>query len=1764
MKITLKKRAISFVLALLMTIMTVPFGAFELFAASSSEVIVKTYDQLKTALEGAKVGLTVVITSDITIPAGKTISVPTGVKLALAHSSTGAYGANRAEDYVADKSSKKYSDVFSYDDPVYTLTVEKGAVLNVYGALNIGGELCSCSGVAIQGQTGSVYSVLQLDGTLNISGGELRTYGYIVGEGSINAGASSDIYAPFVISGFGGGGLTYGLGMVQVDSPVTQYNLPNIQTKLTLGYTAEFYAMGALSCMGEANVFESKLVGIADALITLDSADAYVEAEYVKSEGSLIGKSSVTIYGDAHAEAFNLEVFYKKVSTADTIFPVPYGFDLTFKNGTFTIANRYSILPGAMVTVDGTAKVEIKNGGGVFISSGASDKDLGINFGKYGQYPSSEDLEKSGYEARGIFDVHGTVIVEKGGVFAGIVDNSRYGAKIQLNEGAVTSGSFNLGIAATYNINFTDYSYYNKTTYSLKAQALGIDGKLFDLKAGKIYFSANPEESLHMTEFSYVYHGNSAGAKKQNLKGTLSTYIKGSVAEKGVIYNHPDGTVEKSEDTVNLKAPASGYYWYDAYTGLLVQSFKNSEAFYMLNSANAGIRVNTGEGTVYLAAPDGVIPQFPYEKEHYIFKGYSLKNDNTAEYKAGDKLPLGMTELYAVWEACEYTVKYVLDTENYGIYGSEYLYKQGDSYVIFEKTYKYLDELDLSFGVSSMAVKEKYFEWNSNGENQATGDMEIYGVYFEYGVRNLRTGVIHTSLATAIANAKNGDTLRLQSDTCESVTIPAGKDVIIDLGSSKLYYEGSSTVINEGKLTVTSSTGGGYITQIGNGASSADVYYAVENLEGGEFILESGSISTSSTSQYTRTVTNKGSFTVNNGTISSKTGYAIYNYGASARFVQNGGEVTFAGTSASNYGVYNYNKATYIMNDGTVAATGGGRAFYNYLKSTFDVNGGTVQSSGGTVFNNGSTMNVRGGTIKTSSSSSSIYVIQNTKQSSNPGTLNVYGGSIVATSGARGIYNYNSVLNVYGGYIATEGNSTSAWGVYNYYLSTMNVYGGTIYSKKSHAVYNYSASKTNIPTANFYGGEVVTSSTASYYPVMNAASSKYGNLNIEGGSFISASAYAVYSGNASYKVNVKEGAFGGVYGYKTAAFYNFTNNTGKTTAFNALGGGKYNGAYCFVDTSAVKTVKCDGVAYAYIAQALAASANGSVITLGANTKINHPQELTDGVTIDLNGKTLDIGSNTLAVTGEAYITDGIGGGGIALTEGVKIYEGTLDFAKTVNGKDIIGYSADGGTKFYTSVPNDADFVIYPVFKDTAKFTVVFKDYDGSVIAEYTLSYDEVIPLPADPSIEADGRYKYTFIGWSPAVEDLCTKDSEYTAQYRIEEIKYSVIFRDVNQEVVSASPYVWEEAITAPEAPYHASDSEYYYTFIGWYDANGTKFDWEKVYSNGDFTAKYEASALTTENITTGVGFNSATVVMESSMIINFRVKSADFEGYDKIYAEFVREYSDDRADKTVVVEDYTENGDYLVFPLTGIAAKEMNDNIKATFYAVKGDTKYVYKSLNYSIVTYAMNNIAKASTSASYRTLLVDMLNYGSMAQIHLGYNTQNLANSRLTDAQKAYGSYSGGELVLNSVRNYERLDTEYVAFRSASIVFADNVLIKYQLNFENYTGNKENVSVLVKYKDVNGVEHNKLVGFEEMIENGNYYTFEFKDVAVKDMSMPVEAIIYENYESPDRVQLSGVLTYSVESYAAAKQTSSDKTLVNLVNYMIAYSRSADRYFSK
>lgn len=75
-----------------------------------------------------------------------------------------------------------------------------------------------------------------------------------------------------------------------------------------------------------------------------------------------------------------------------------------------------------------------------------------------------------------------------------------------------------------------------------------------------------------------------------------------------------------------------------------------------------------------------------------------------------------------------------------------------------------------------------------------------------------------------------------------------------------------------------------------------------------------------------------------------------------------------------------------------------------------------------------------------------------------------------------------------------------------------------------------------------------------------------------------------------------------------------------------------------------------------------------------------------------------------------------------------------------------------------------------------KFTITWKDWDGSAISTYSVSYGTQAEwLSTNPTREPSIDYTYDFTGWSPAL-DRVTGDVTYTATYKEKQIKYTVVF----------------------------------------------------------------------------------------------------------------------------------------------------------------------------------------------------------------------------------------------------------------------------------------------------------------------------------------------------------------------------------------------------
>lgn len=135
------------------------------------------------------------------------------------------------------------------------------------------------------------------------------------------------------------------------------------------------------------------------------------------------------------------------------------------------------------------------------------------------------------------------------------------------------------------------------------------------------------------------------------------------------------------------------------------------------------------------------------------------------------------------------------------------------------------------------------------------------------------------------------------------------------------------------------------------------------------------------------------------------------------------------------------------------------------------------------------------------------------------------------------------------------------------------------------------------------------------------------------------------------------------------------------------------------------------------------------------------------------------------------------------------------------------------------------------------YTVVFRDWDGSVISTKTYHHGDMVAVPANPTRAADSVNTYRFAGWDREVV-ACTADTAYTAIYTATYIDYAVVFKNWDGSVISSQSCHYGDAVTVPADPTRPADSEYAYAFIGW-DKTVTQCAGDTTY-----IAKYSATPI--------------------------------------------------------------------------------------------------------------------------------------------------------------------------------------------------------------------------------------------------------------------------------------------------------------------------------
>lgn len=266
--------------------------------------------------------------------------------------------------------------------------------------------------------------------------------------------------------------------------------------------------------------------------------------------------------------------------------------------------------------------------------------------------------------------------------------------------------------------------------------------------------------------------------------------------------------------------------------------------------------------------------------------------------------------------------------------------------------------------------------------------------------------------------------------------------------------------------------------------------------------------------------------------------------------------------------------------------------------------------------------------------------------------------------------------------------------------------------------------------------------------------------------------------------------------------------------------------------------------------------------------------------------------------------------------------------------------------------------------------------------------------------------------------------------------------------------------------------------------------------------------------------------------------------------------------------EDTVDSASYKVYQANiGMVGFAMSDDVTSTVYAYDATTDAWYSGINY---TYSVKSLSEevlsTSTSDAQKTLFVNLLNYGTNAQIHFNVNTANPANAGI-DAYQSYatvaGAYDGPEMSLPLINKdqfsfyfyrygllVESKITNQIFFRLPSAYSGASTAV----DMTGYT-------VEVTYTDFAGVAQTDIYTADTFIPEGRTNRY-YVDISFK--APDLRSVVSYVVKNADGVEAGPVATMSIENLVEEIVNSSQSdTQITLLNSMMAFSDAANNYLS-
>lgn len=339
------------------------------------------------------------------------------------------------------------------------LTVEQG------GYLYIGGVNGSTE-TLVKNQVTGQYSEITMSSKASLDiEGEVICWGYIKEADKSNNGSNvivektGTLKVPLVFYDFKGGNVSVAFYLKKI-FPLSQWDMPNIQSQLTVNYGGKLvgrwllnmndtYFSGEAQILASDNAFfimtneNSKAVikyNPSSYLYTTWTDSSFRYKKGTKYDPNGKGLTSFDLYGGGAFEtlkvSFKLGLTTYDIVSSDFDLPINYRYQIGLHNGTFNLGKKIKFMPGSLLHVYEDATLnQINNVNVIYIQS--INYDEASKGGSY-FYPELSSASSIGNTARLIVD--GTYNVNSGN-FGGYVETNNSKGQFNISKDAGTTAS---------------------------------------------------------------------------------------------------------------------------------------------------------------------------------------------------------------------------------------------------------------------------------------------------------------------------------------------------------------------------------------------------------------------------------------------------------------------------------------------------------------------------------------------------------------------------------------------------------------------------------------------------------------------------------------------------------------------------------------------------------------------------------------------------------------------------------------------------------------------------------------------------------------------------------------------------------------------------------------------------------------------------------------------------------------------------------------------------------------------------------------------------------------------------------------------------------------------------------------------------------------------------------------------------------------------------------------------------------------------------